>query len=340
MQCFVKSFSDFRTVAQAPVIASALVVDSVEPKASSLTAAGDSITQDHVGDWLIADGMLFLIKTVSPQQGRVTLGLTSPLEVLGRKIELSPHFSSSTVGAFVEDVLNALWWLADDPFYALPYLRVSNLDTTPFVPPETDNAGLFQLNTYLLLMRKSYGTTISFIPEDDTLHVYLSAPAPVRKQIVFDDGHSQLSAATFGSTGVAKVTVIQDVKTGEKAEDDTDITERIRRHFYMDSDGSITQDMPSIRAAGRWETITVGESDDLPTIEEKVLQLFAQNKTNHKIEFYSDRDLPVMSECRLLVYGIRLDSHVTYKRKAHNDNRYFYRCGELAVTATEKLRRF
>jgi hypothetical protein len=39
-----------------------------------------------------------------------------------------------------------------------------------------------------------------------------------------------------------------------------------------------------------------------------------------------------------MVYGELLQSYISYKRKTSEDKRYYYKSGELATTATEKLR--
>ena len=56
------------------------------------------------------------------------------------------------------------------------------------------------------------------------------------------------------------------------------------------------------------------------------------------MEFYSELDLPVGADCLFRVYGDDLRSQISYKCRQHGDSRWFYRSGELAVTATEKLK--
>ena len=82
-------------------------------------------------------------------------------------------------------------------------------------------------------------------------------------------------------------------------------------------------------------TISVGDDDD---VETKVIEEFAKSKSSHKLEFWSDRDLAVHDDCTFMVYGELLQSYSSYKRKASTDKRLYYKSGELATTATEKLR--
>lgn len=68
------------------------------------------------------------------------------------------------------------------------------------------------------------------------------------------------------------------------------------------------------------------------------LETFAKNKTNHKLEFWSTLNLNVQDNCTFYAYGEILRSYISYKRKSSEDSRYYYKSGELATTATEKLR--
>ena len=78
-----------------------------------------------------------------------------------------------------------------------------------------------------------------------------------------------------------------------------------------------------------------GEAD----IQAKVIETFARNKFTHKLEFWSTIDLAVLEYCEFCVHGELLRSHISYKSKSSTDRRSYYKSGELATTATEKLRR-
>lgn len=93
---------------------------------------------------------------------------------------------------------------------------------------------------------------------------------------------------------------------------------------------------PPAELPGKWETIFVSGSGD---VEAKVKETFAKNKANHKLEFFSKLDLNVQDDCTFRVYGELLSSYISYKSKSSTDSRWFYRSGELATTAAEKLRR-
>ena len=153
--------------------------------------------------------------------------------------------------------------------------------------------------------------------------------------MIFTDGRSQLQSVDYSSSGTAKLTVLHDVDTGEKDENGEAVIQRNRSEWYLSESGEASQTPPSRRASGKWDTITVSGNAD---VETKVVETFAKNKAYHKLEFWSERDLSVHDICTFEVYGELLNSYISYKRKASTDRRYYYKSGELATTATEKLK--
>lgn len=335
MEAFVKSISTYRTIKKATAISSALVVDSLDADTSTVTVKGTEINRGDTGNWLIVDGMVFYISQVKPQKDRTALTLLSPLEAFSRPLELPVVGGRQTVGSFAAGLLQQHWVDCEDDAYAMRYLTVITGDSAPYVEPELDNAGCFKLNEYLRLMRKSYRVHARFQDAGDTLSCIITT-APVReKRIPFDDGASQIQSVDYSSSGTAKLTVLCDVDTGDKDADGEAILERQRYIWYLAEDGTVSQAVPSRRASGIWSTITVKKLEEMPA---KVVETFAKNKSNHKLEFWSTRDLQVQDDCTFMVYGELLQSYISYKRKSSEDRRFYYKSGELAVTAAEKLR--
>ena len=335
MEAFVKSFATYRTIAKATVISSALTLDSLDADTTTVTVVGTAIGRKNTGDWLLIDGSVYRISNVKPQTDRTMLTLSFPLDLFNRPLELVEQTQGQTVGGFILDNLQAHWIKCDDPAYAMPYLVVSNLDTTAFVAPELDGNGCYVLANYCRLMRKGYRITVKFIDVGNSLACVISKAPPAYRQISFDDGRSQLQSVDYSSGGTAKLTVLCDVDTGEKDENGDAILERHRSIWYLSEDGTASQTIPARRASGEWKTISVKKPEE---IEKKVIETFAKNKANHKIEFWSSVDLSVHDDCTFMVYGEKLQSYISYKRKSSEDRRYYYKSGELATTATEKLR--
>ena len=335
MEAFVKSFATYRTIKKAPVISNALTLDSLEADTSTVTVVGTDIGRSCTGDWLVIDGSIFRIQNVKPQTDRTLLTLQSPIDAFNRPLELTEQPAGQSVGGFIMGSLQTHWIACEDPAYAVPYLVVSSLDTTGYAPPELDNTGCFQLNNYCRLMRKTWRITVKFVDMGSTLACIISKAPTASRQISFEDGRSQLQSVDYSSSGTAKLTVLCDVDTGEKDSEGEPIYDRQRSVWYLSESGEISQTVPARRASGEWKTISVRKPEE---IEKKVAETFAKNKANHKLEFWSTRDLSVHDDCTFLVYGEQLQSYISYKRKSSEDKRFYYKSGELATTATEKLR--
>jgi hypothetical protein len=335
MDIFVKSFSTYRTIKQATAVSHSLVLDALDRETSTVTVAGSGIDRSDAGNWLIADGQVFRIADVKPETDRATLTLEAPLEAFQRPLEFDIQPNDQTVGGFITAQLQAHWAACDDPVYALPYLNVSNVDTTPFALPELDSSGCFSLTDYARLMRKAYRVTVTFADSGRQLACMVQAvPASVRN-VSFEDGRSQLQSVAFSYSGLAKITALHDIDTGEKNAAGDPVYLRERSTWYLSEDGEISQLIPSRRAPGEWGSVYVKGTEDVRT---KVVEAFAKNKTNHKLEFWSTLDIPVQADCVFLVYGQLLRSYISFKRKSSTDGRYYYKSGELATTATEKLK--
>ena len=335
MDAFVKSFATYRTIKKATVLSSALVLDSLEADTCTVTVKGTDIGRSDAGNWLIVDGCIYQISAVKPQKDRTMLTLLPPLDAFNRPLELECQTVHPTAGAFVAEALRKNWTECEDPVYSVGYLVVSDSDTTPYTPPELDSNGCFELPAYCRLLRKSYRTTVAFRDAGATLVCTISRAPEVARQISFDDGRSQLQSVDYSKSGTAKLTVLQDVDTGMKDESGNAVLRRDRSVWYLAEDGAVSQEEPARRAPGKWATIAVKGADD---VRAKVIETFAKNKANHKLEFWSTRDLSVQDDCTFVVYGDVLQSYISYKRKSSEDKRYYYKSGELATTATEKLR--
>lgn len=335
MDAFVKSFATYRTVKQATVLSKSLVVDSLDAEASTVTVVGTSISYSHTGDWLIIDGAVYQIKNVKPQTDRTVLTLISPIDAFSRPLEFEEQPEGQTIGGFVGQMLRTHWIECNDPVYSMPYLTVSDSDTNAFAVPELDDSGCFDLASYCRLMRKSYRSTVRFADAGKNLACTISKIPAASRQVSFEDGRSRLRNVDYSKSGAAKLTVLHDIDTGLKDSEGNTIMTRERSVWYLSESGDVSQDIPKHRATGEWSTITLKGDVD---IEAKVIETFAKNKSSHKLEFWSTLDLAVQDDCTFLVYGESLHSYISYKRKSSGDNRYYYKSGELATTATEKMK--
>lgn len=336
MDAFVKSFAAYRTIKKAAVLSSALTLDSLDKDNSTVTVKGTDIGRSDTGNWLIIDNHVYLISQVKPQTDRTLLTLNSPLDAFSRPLELSQQTAASTIGGFISAALVNNWTAGTDTAYAIGYMTVENSDATAYVEPELDTGGCFALTDYCRLMRKSYRTTVSFSDAGSTLQCAIRTAPEASRQVSFADGRSQLQSVDYSASGIAKLTVLCDVDTGEKDDNGDKIYDRQRSVWYLSEDGTISQTVPDRRASGEWSTVYVKGAEK---VEAKVIETFAKNSASHKLEFWSTLDLSVQDDCTFLVYGELLQSYISYKRKSSDDKRFYYKSGLLATTATEKLRR-
>lgn len=311
------------------------MIDSLNDDHSTIVVKGTDVCQNNAGDWMVIDDAVYQIATIKPQTDRTTLTLTSPLEAFSRTLEYGAPVNGLTSGEWLACQLTEHWIQCSDENYALPYLHVSNLSTIDYIEPELDSSGCYVLADYARLLRRGYHVNMRFAVNRDILDCTIVDEVPSHCTIVFDDGRNQLTSLDYSSSGTAKLTVLCDVDTGTTDANGEKILERHRSIWYLSESGSVSQSPPARRAIGTWDTICVSKLED---VERKVIETFAKNKTSHKLEFYSSQNLRVQDACTFLIHDTMVVSSIVYKRKNSTDARFFYRCGELATTATEKLK--
>lgn len=324
MDVFVKGFADYRTIKLASGISSSVVLDSLEAEVSTVTVAGFQIKRGDTGNWLVLDGNVFLITGVNPGAETTVVQLSSPLDAFTRDVAYIAPAAGSTIGGFVKDQMIEHWRDCQDAVYAIPYLDVSNLDTSAFVPP--DMKGItYSLADYCRMVRRSSNISVVFRDNGKSLACEISQKPSARRNVDFSDGRSIMVSVNYASSGVAKITAIV-----EKTDGNTTASE-----WYLSASGEVLQDIPAHRAKGSWEMLTLKEGDDVAS---KVLVEFSKNQRSDKIEFFSSLDLSVQDVCEFVINGELVTSQISYKRKESNDSRYFYKAGELPVTVSEKLK--
>lgn len=346
MQAYIKTFTAFHTILQRDVLAFDICLDSVDKAGSSVTVVGQDIPRSYAGSWLIIDQTLYSINTITPQEGRTLIQLLHPGDAFDRKLLYTPPAAGATCGDFIAATLLDNWQQQADAVYAMPYLTVSTLDTVPFLEPTVDDYGLFSLADYLRLVRRLRGVVTTWEVSGDNLAVQIADVTTTPHNVVFNDGHSQLATAAYSRSGAAKITTVHPVAiiTGYDEQDkpiyEVDQNGEIVyntevQDYYLSASGAVSETVPAVRASGEWLTLAVRTKDD-PLI--KAEEQFAKNAESHKLEFWSDRAFAVLDPCVFRVYGETLASYISYVGRRSGDGRIFYRSGELATTATEKLK--
>lgn len=334
MKAYIKSFSAFRTVLSLDALSWSLCLESVESEGSTVTVVGE-LPRSHAGSWLIIDNKLYLIDKITPQDGRTLLSLLSPEDAFSRLLPYAAPASAASIGGYVKAQLEANWLNQTDGVYAMSYLEIFNVDATAFSPPVTDDNGLFSLSEYIRRVRRFFNVRVAFTAVRDSLKVSITKVARPHRNIIFGDGHTELSTAAYSRSGVAKITAVQPVDTGQEDEAGEPVFETTYTDWYLSSDGVASIDVPANRAAGEWITLPLRAKEDQ---FEKVQERFDKNSASHKVEFWADRRLNALDDCDFKIYGERLSSYISYVGQRSTDRRFFYRSGELATTAVEKLK--
>lgn len=315
MIAYIKSRSDFKNVLHTDTESYSLYTATSNDDSSSVVLSGE-IKEKHKGDWLYLAGRLWLISQIKPGEGRTTLTLKTPENAFDRQTEYGG--SAASIGAFIKAKLESEYKNQADTKYALPYLDVENTDNTTFVAPVTEG-GLFGLADYIKSARRS-GVWCDFSITGSKLKISISTRAPETHSIIFNSGHAQLISRSFSRSVTEKVTVYPE---GGAAQD-----------FYLLADGRISTSAPAERLDGEWVKIAA-EADAIP--KELAAEEFAKNVSSYKIEFYSDRLYKLFDRVRLRFDDGVFAADITARRVSSADNRYYYRCGNLPTTLTEKL---
>lgn len=315
MVCFFKKLSDFSAYGQADVTDYNVPLGSSGGSTGYVTVVGE-LTQDYTRQWLLLDGNLFYIVDVAPKNGQTTITVGDALTAFGRTLVYTEP-STTNLGTWIANLVTSEYINLSDTAYDMPYLSVTNAASVTFahVYPED---GLFSLEN-VMRDAQSKGVSISFSVGLSTLTMAIANASSATSVLVVGDGHTQLISETYSKTAIAKVTVIS--------------TLGYPHDYYLAADGTISTTVPLSRADGEWITVKQGEDN----LDNTAAAAFSQNIESHKIELYSDVSLGLFSNVAVRLADKLYTSKITYVGVMKKDNRFLYRCGDLATTLTEKV---
>ena len=333
MKCYVKSGSTFQTIAQRDTDDYSLVLDSMGGEKSSLTILSEDAPSFLFGNWLILNGDVYRIGGASPKSGKTKLSLL-PVDALFDRVLAYEESNASTIGAYIAGIITREWINQNDSVYATPYISVTSTDTTPFEAPLTEEDGTFNFLDYIREMRQLYNVVIHASFSSNTLALTISKDPVVVHPLVLNDGHTQLISSDFKASALAKVTVFQQVDTGQTGQDGEPIYETQVSDWYLGADGTVSDTEPLERASGEWGSVSIGEGDDPG---EAAAEEFAGNETSRKIELYSDVEMAVGDTGRIRINGEVVEATVTGIYRRRGEIRTRYKLGSLITTMTEKV---
>ena len=333
MKCYVKSSSTFLTTAQRDADDFSLTLDSMSGEKSTLTILSEDGPSTLYGHWLVYNGGLWRIDGASPKNGKTKLTLLPPDTLFDRRL-VYEETNAATIGAFIASIITSEWITQTDPVYATPYMTIASTDTTPFVAPETEEDGTYNLLSYIRQMRQEKNVVLHTDFAGNVLNLTISADPVTVRPLVINDGHTQLISSDFSATALAKVTVFKSVDTGQKDADDQPIMETQVSDWYLAADGTVSDTIPQNRASGEWGSVSIS-GDEEPA--DAAAAEFAKNEQSRKIELFSDVEMAVGDKARTRINGEVIETTVTGIYRKNGDNRTRYKCGDLITTLTEKV---
>lgn len=332
MKAYIKRSSDFKTVLMGTAESWSLPVASADGDTGQLALA-EYAPAEHTGNWVYVLGQIYRIAQATPSNNQFTATLADPATAFDRQA-IWPDAPETTYGAFIKAALERDYLNCADTAYKVPYLQITNTDTTALAVPELDDTKLYKLSDIITTARAA-GVRVSFGIDGDKLAVDISTGAGTEHNILFTDGRAQLETESYSADTTAKVTVLQAQEKAEDADKDAP-TEYVAHTFYLSVDGEITETAPTDRAEGKWAYITC-KADETPA--DKAAEVFAANANSYKIEFYSSRRYALYDRVRLRLHGAVFATRITGITLKSGDDRYLYRCGELATTIQQKVKK-
>lgn len=332
MKAYIKRSSDFKTVLMGTAESWSLPVASADGDTGQLALA-EYAPAEHTGNWVYVLGQIYRIAQATPSNNQFTATLADPATAFDRQA-IWPDAPETTYGAFIKAALERDYLNCADTAYKMPYLQITNTDTTPLTAPELDDTKLYKLSDIITTARAA-GVRIRFGIDGDKLAVDISTGTGTEHNILFTDGRAQLETESYSADTTAKVTVLQAHEKAENADKDAP-TEYVAHTFYLSVSGEITETAPTDRAEGKWAYITC-KADETPA--DKAAEVFAANANSYKIEFYSSRRYALYDRVRLRLHGAVFATRITGITLKSGDDRYLYRCGELATTIQQKVKK-
>lgn len=332
MKAYIKRSSDFKTVLMGTAESWSLPVASADGDTGQLALA-EYAPAEHTGNWVYVLGQIYRIAQATPSNNQFTATLADPATAFDRQA-IWPDAPETTYGAFIKAALERDYLNCADMAYKVPYLQITNTDTTPLTAPELDDTKLYKLSDIITTARAA-GVRIRFGIDGDKLAVDISTGTGTEHNILFTDGRAQLETESYSADTTAKVTVLQAQEKAENADKDAP-TEYVAHTFYLSVSGEITETAPTDRAEGKWAYITC-KADETPA--DKAAEVFAANANSYKIEFYSSRRYALYDRVRLRLHGAVFATRITGITLKSGDDRYLYRCGELATTIQQKVKK-
>lgn len=345
MLCYIKDIKTFQTISKFDSTDYSLA-EGESGQVTIYQKNAVELTTKYVGMWLIINKELFYISGATPNDDSIGLEIQSPIYAFTRQVEYN---GALTYGELIKSILDNDFGInCSDSEYALTYMRVTNTDATDCTI-ETDDYG-YIIPSDIFDDALYSGVAIDFTFTNDNLLVNVYTANYETGVVIFNDGSTTLESESYDENYIAKVTVIHDLpdpepepslESGSEIDSDDPLVEEAEDEdlfevidFYLSSDNHISTTPPLNRAKGKWKYYTASQDESPLSV---AIGAFSHNNDNHKIEFRSSSRFALYQPIKMRLRGEVFNTIVTARILSSEDNRYYYKCGNLATTLTEKI---
>ena len=328
MDIWIRSMQDWSHKARYRVLSHDVPLYSFDKDPGTATIPGE---HDGLSDnWAVLGGRLYLITGCSPKNGSTALKLLLPEHAFSRQLRAAEYISASHYGDFMAARLTAEYVEQSDALYAMPYLTVSNSDTTStqvLMAPET----VYTLRDVMLEAALA-GVYCTWTPSLSGVDLQIAHRAPAEVRLIDGDGHTQVVSQAYTRSIAAKATV----RRITKALGSMLILESAVYYWHLD--GTVSTTPPSPRVPGEW-VLYDADADRGETLYFGASEAFKENSDAYKLEFYSDRTLQLGDQVICRFRDLVVKGRISCASVSSKDCRTLYRAGRSDTTLTDKLRR-
>lgn len=356
-----------------------LPLGSDENSSGTIVIRDPVISLDRQGDIACMDGHVWVIDKVThdPDSGTSSLSVKDIFNLF-YYIYPAGYKSRPSSEDYWKAIIENHYVGNADSFYKRSYL-VPSIDSsggkTNPIEPEYTEGTYFKEDEYLRkCCTETNGMRVGTKYDKDKLRVVFWHRNNTPHKILFGDGHNYLKSQDFSKDMVSKVTVTVKATTGSG----TSFTEKDIA-YYLYADGTLHRDTPpSPRVEGKWISryveCSVTGFDATKAYDAGALvkyggdyvyrcnakisaqawswsnwtryaesiaeQEIMNNVDTYKIEFYSDQYYPWQDRLTMKFEdGKVFTGIITEVSISSDDDRYYYKVGNLPNTVTEKLKK-
>lgn len=326
MLCYVKDVKTFETTKLVECTSYALA-EGENGEATIYEKDASNLSNTYIGNWLVIKGELFYISGAMPNDNSsVKLEIQNPIYLFSRPVEYDD--SLTHYGELIANIITENYGVnCPDSAYKMSYISVNSTDNTPC----TVNADEYGYIIPYEIFENAIvdGVKIEFIFTNSSLSVRVSKANYEEGIVLFNDGITTLESESYSDDFIAKLSVIHDLTEEGEDEETFEVID-----YYLSEDGTVSTTVPAHRAKGIWAYANA-DKDTAPELV--AVSEFLKNSSDHKIEFRSKNYYALCQPIKIRLRGSLFKTIITSRVLSSGDDRYYYKCGNLATSLTDKI---